>query len=106
MAETKANFHQRVIKQVDEVVASQMPIRALALQARRFVSIPGAQWEGPWGLQFDNSIKVEINKTARGHRKIILDYLANRIVPAFRNVGKDSDDHTANTIAGLHRADS
>lgn len=106
MDEAKAKLHERIIRQVDAVVSAQLPIRALALQARRFVSIPGAQWEGPWGEQFDHSIKVEINKTARGHRKIILDYLANRIIPAFRNVGQDADDHTAATIAGLHRADS
>jgi hypothetical protein len=106
MTPEQTELHERAIRQVDEVVASQMPIRALALQARRFVSIPGAQWEGPWGLQFDHSIKVEINKTARGHRKIILDYLANRIIPTFRNVGTDSDEHTAETLSGLHRADS
>ena len=106
MPDDLTKIHETAIRQVDEVVMMQMPVRALALQARRFVSIPGAQWEGPWGLQFDHSIKVEINKTARGHRKIILDYLANRIVPAFRNVGADSDEHTANTIAGLHRADA
>jgi len=106
MTSEQTELHERAIRQVDEVIGSQMPIRALALQARRFVSIPGAQWEGPWGLQFDHSIKVEINKTARGHRKIILDYLANRIVPTFRNVGDDSDEHTAQTLSGLHRADS
>lgn len=106
MDEAQAALHERVIKQVDEAVSAQLPIRALALQARRFVSIPGAQWEGPWGEQFEHSIKVEINKTARGHRKIILDYLANRIIPTFRNVGADADDHTAATICGLHRADS
>jgi len=106
MAEAETELHERVIRQVDEVIMAQTPVRALALQARRFVSIPGAQWEGPWGEQFDHSIKVEINKTARGHRKILLDYLANRIVPAFRNVGKDADEHTAQTIAGLHMADS
>lgn len=106
MDEAKAKLHERVIRQVDEVVSAQLPIRALALQARRFVSIPGAQWEGPWGEQFDHSIKVEINKTARGHRKILLDYLANRIIPTFRSVGEDSDDHTAATLCGIHRADS
>lgn len=98
--------HYRAIRRVDDVIKSQQVVRASALQARRFVSIPGAQWEGPWGEQFENSLRVEINKTARGHKKIILDYLANRIIPTFRNVGSDADEHTANTIAGLHRADS
>lgn len=96
----------RAIKRTDDVMYNQQEIRAQALQARRFVAIPGAQWEGPWGVQFDKSIKVEINKTARGLKKIVNDYLANRIIPTFRNVGSDADEHTAETIGGIHRADS
>ena len=99
-------IHDRAIQQIDKCIAFQQDVRALALAARRFVAIPGAQWEGLWGEQFGHGLRVEINKTARGHRKIILDYLANRIIPTFRNVGSDSDEHTAQTIGGLHRADS
>jgi hypothetical protein len=106
MDQAHAKLHERVIQQVDAVIAVQQPVRALALAARRFVAIPGAQWEDQWGTQFEHSIKVEINKTARGHRKIILDYLANRIVPAFRNVGADADEETAELVGKLHRADS
>lgn len=101
-----AEFHLEAMQALDDAISAQQEIRMLALQARRFVSIPGAQWEGPWGDQFENSLKVEINKTARGWRKIVLDYLANRIVPTFRNVGNQADKHTAATIGGLHRADS
>lgn len=105
-SEAQAELHDKAFRRIDSVITMQQDVRASALQARRFVSIPGAQWEGPWGLQFENSLKVEINKTARGHKKIVLDYLANRIIPTFRNVGSDADEHTAATIAGLHRADS
>jgi hypothetical protein len=62
--------------------------------------------EGPWGEQFENSIKVEIDKLSRGVEKITGDYRANRIVPDFRPAGGDSDQDTADTLDGLHRADS
>lgn len=101
-----ADLHDRVFRQLDEAISSQQDQRLLALTARRFVSIPGAQWEGPWGEQFDHSIKVEINKTARGHKKIVNDYLQNRVIPQFRNVGSESDEHTASTIGGMWRADN
>jgi hypothetical protein len=47
-------------------------------------SIAGAQWEGDWAEQFENSIMVEVNKTAAGVEKIIGDYRANRITVDFR----------------------
>src|SRR3546814_8037066 len=80
-------------------------MRQEALDARRFVEIPGAQWEGPWGEQFENSIRVEIPKIGRAVRKIETDYRENRIVPDFKPDGGDSNQDTADTIAGMHRAD-
>lgn len=99
-------IHRRAIRRFDDTVLPQQEMRALALAARRFVSIPGAQWEGEWGDQFENSIKVEVNKTAQGLEKIVRDYRENRIVPDFRPSGGESDPETANTLDGIHRADS
>lgn len=81
-------------------------MRAQALLARRFVAIPGAQWEGPWGEQFANSIRVEVPKIGRRIRKIETDYRQNRIVPDFRPDGPEADQDTADTLDGMHRADS
>lgn len=81
-------------------------MRAQALLARRFVAIPGAQWEGPWGEQFANSIRVEVPKIGRRIRKIETDYRQNRIVPDFRPDGADADQDTADTLDAMHRADS
>jgi hypothetical protein len=109
-ADTRADrlreVHKRALTRFDETVMPQQEQRALSLMARRFASIPGAQWEGEWGDQFENSIKVEINKVAVGLEKIIRDYRENRIVPDFRPAGSDSDQETADTLDGLHRADS
>jgi hypothetical protein len=57
--------HKRALRRFDSVAMPQQEIRAHALLCRRFISIPGAMWEGPWGDQFENSIKVEIDKLSR-----------------------------------------
>lgn len=98
--------HKRAIARFDDTVLPQLEMRGEALMARRFVSILGAMWEGPWGEQFENSIKVEIPKVKNGIRKIENDYRQNRIVPDFRPSGGASDQDTADTLDGLHRADS
>lgn len=98
--------HKRAIRRFDATVIPQTQMREEALAARRFVEIPGAQWEGPWGGQFENSIRVEIPKIGRAIRKIETDYRENRIVPAFKPDGGESNQDTAETIAGMHRADS
>jgi hypothetical protein len=98
--------HKRALRRFDSVAMPQAEIRAHALLCRRFISIPGAMWEGPWGDQFENSIKVEIDKLSKGVDKIVQDYRANRIVPDFRPSGGNSDQDTADTLDGIHRADS
>lgn len=98
--------HARAVRRFDATVCPQLPQREESLAARRFVEIPGAQWEGAWGEQFENSIRVEIPKISRAIRKIETDYRENRIVPAFKPDGGESNQDTAETIAGMHRADS
>ena len=84
---------------------AQQEERALALQDRRFVSIAGAQWEGDWQQQFQNSIMVEVNKTAQGVEKIIADYRNNRMIVDFRAVDNGPAEETADTLNGMFRAD-
>lgn len=98
--------HTRALRRFDAAALPQQEMRAQALLARRFVAIPGAQWEGPWGEQFANSIRVEVPKIGRRIRKIETDYRQNRIVPDFRPDGADADQDTADTLDAMHRADS
>lgn len=77
----------------------------MSLEDRRFLSIQGAQWEGDWGQQFENSLRVQINKTQRGHDKIINDYRANRFTVNFRPVDNTAGDDTADLLNGLLYAD-
>ena len=98
--------HKEALRRFDDTVMPQQEMRERALQERRFVTIPGAMWEGPWGEQFENSIKVEVNKIARQCRKLETDYRQNRIAPDFRPDGPSADPDTANMLDGLHRADA
>lgn len=98
--------HARALKRFDAIASAQQEVRAQSLAARRFITIPGAQWDDEWGEQFANSIKLEVNKTGRGVEKIERDYRENRIVPDFRPDGKLADPDTAETLDGMHRADS
>jgi hypothetical protein len=100
-----AEVHARALKRFDDASEPQMEMRGHALTCRRFISIPGAMWEGAWGEQFANSIMVEIDKLSKGVEKIVTDYRANRIVPDFRPAGGASDQATADTLDGIHRAD-
>lgn len=97
---------ERAMQRFDLAVLPQLEQRSLALAARRFVSIPGAQWEGDFGDFFDDAIKLEINLTKDGLEKIYRDYNENRIVPDFRPAGGKGDEVSADTLDGLHRADA
>lgn len=98
--------HDRAMQRFGDAVLPQMPVRELALAARRFADIPGAMWDGAAGDQFGESVKLEFPKLRRSLRKLENDFRQNRIVPDFRPAGGDSDNETANTLDGLHRADS
>jgi len=97
--------HTRALQRFDIITSALQEERALSLEDRRFVFIAGAPWEGDWGAQFENTIRVSINKVARGHDKIINDYRANRFVVNFRPVGDNADEDTAELLNGLMFAD-
>jgi len=100
------DVHDRAMRRFEEAVIPQMEIREHAIQCRRFISVPGAMWEGEWGEQFENSVRVEIDKISKGFDKLVRDYRENRIVPDFRPAKGKGSQETADTLDGLHRADS
>lgn len=101
-----AEVHSRAMKRFDDCAYESQELRSASLAARRFISIPGAQWDGEWGEQFANAIKIESDKLRKVMRKIETDYRENRIVPDFRPDGPGADNQTAETLDGMHRADS
>lgn len=101
----KIELHDQFMKAFDSAATPQAMIRAQAVQARRFGSIPGGQWEGSGWEEFgSNMVRVEVNRASRGLEKLTNDYRANRVTVDFRPIG-DTDDDTADTLDGLFRAD-
>ena len=98
--------YERAMRRFDDCAMPTQELRAQSLAARRFVTIPGAQYEDEWGEQFANAIMIEDNKVSRGLRKIETDYRENRIIPDFRPDGDKADQGTADTLDGMWRADA
>lgn len=96
---------QEALARYADITSACQEERALNLRDRRFATIAGAQWEDEWDQQWQNSIKVEVNKTAQGVERIIADYRENRIIVDFRGVDKGADEDTAETLNGMFRAD-
>lgn len=97
LQEAQTRFHAEISYLQEE--------RALCLQDRRFAFIAGAQWEeSSWAQLGENMIRVEVNKTAIGLKRIQDDYRANRVTVNFREV-KGNAAGTADLLDGLFRAD-
>ena len=105
METDKPAVHQRAFMRFNEISSATRDERMMAIEDRRFVFIQGAQWEGDWGQQFENCLRVQINKVQRGHDKIINDYRANRFAVNFRPIGSKGDGDTAELLNGLLYAD-
>jgi hypothetical protein len=101
-----AALHERALSRFDSVAVPQAELRSQSLNDRRFVTIPGAMWEGTWGELYENAPRPEVDKITKSLEKIEGDYRENRIIPDFVPAGDASDEETADTLDGLHRADS
>lgn len=102
----RQDVYARARSQFDEISSATRDERMMSLEDRRFVFIQGAQFEGDWGTQTENTLRVQVNKTQRGHDKIINDYRANRFTVNFRpKPGTKADDDTAELLNGLMYAD-
>lgn len=105
-AEKLQEVHARALAAFTKDYAAVCEERKLCVEDRRFATIPGAQWEGALGEQFENKPKFECNKIASALMKILIDYRANRIAVDF--VAKDGkpSDKMADHLDGLYRADT
>lgn len=105
--EDLAELHREALERFDSVALPSQEIRAAALEDRRFVTIPGAQWEGPWGeLWSEDAPRPEVDKITKSLEKIETDYRENRLTVDYIPVSGSGDAQTAETLDGMHRADS
>lgn len=106
---TKAQIHDGIhataLREFNSIQKSVKDERLQCLKDRRFYSVPGAQWEGDLGAQFDNKPRFEVNKAHLAVVRIINEYRNNRISVDFTSKGSASNDNLANACDGMYRAD-
>jgi hypothetical protein len=103
--EKLAKVHATARAEYDRVWASQQDTRLQCTSSRRFAAIPGAQWEGRLGEQFENKPKPEINKVMLSIQRIFSEYRNNRITADFVPKDGATDKDLADVCDGLYRAD-
>tara|TARA_R110000824_G_scaffold359628_2_gene547219 strand:+ start:2132 stop:4240 length:2109 start_codon:yes stop_codon:yes gene_type:complete len=104
-AEKWAQIHAAEIAAFGKTESACHDERKQAVEDRRFYSIAGAQWAGPLGKQYENRVKLEINKVHLALIRIINEYRNNRISVEFVSKTGEADDDLADLCAGLYRAD-
>lgn len=97
--------HDEGLAEFNRIWAAQQEVREQSATARRFAHVPGAQWEGPYGLQFENKPKPEVNKVQIALQRLFGEYRNNRIVADFIPKDGSEDDELADVCDGLYRAD-
>lgn len=104
-AELLQRKHAFFLSDFDNIQNATREVRIQCLADRRFCWIPGAQWEGAVGEQFENKPRFEFNKVALAVLRVINEYRNNRITVDF--IAKDGSgaDDLADTLDGLFRAD-
>jgi hypothetical protein len=100
-----ANIHAQAKSDFDRIQSAMRPERKQCLEDRRFYSIAGAQWEGALGEQFENKLKLEVNKIHLAIIKIFNEYRNNRITVDFVAKDGSKNDKLADVCDGLYRAD-
>ena len=104
-SERLIRVHQRAIAEFDRIQSALRDERKQCLEDRRFYSIPGAQWEGKLGEQFENKPRYEVNKVHLAVIRIINEYRNNRITVDFISKDGSKDDKLSDACNGLFRAD-
>lgn len=97
---------ERALERFDAVAIPQVEMRAESLEDRRFTVVTGAMWEGPWGLQAENSPRPEVDKISKSKDKILQDWNDNRVVVDFVPADDSADEMTADALDGMYRADA
>ena len=109
MAESKearfARVHEDALTQYDDIQYALQAERRMCIDDRRFYSIAGAQWEGPWLAQFENKPRIEVNKVHGAVMRVVNEYRANRISVDFVSKDGTDSDQLADVCDGLYRAD-
>jgi hypothetical protein len=97
--------HERALERFDRAYVPQREIRLQCAQDRRFVFVPGAQYDGDLENQFANRPRFEINKMHQAVLRTFSEYRNNRVSVDFRPADEATTDDTADFLDGLYRGD-
>jgi hypothetical protein len=104
-AETWPDIHARALENFKASWDACWEERAQCLEDRRFICVPGAQWEGPLELQYENKPRLEVDKIALAVTKICNEYRNNRVDVMFAPKNGEAADELADACAARYRAD-
>lgn len=104
-AERLAKVHQDALIAFNRAYEACADERRQAIEDRRFYSIPGAQWEGPFRELFARRPRLEVNKVHLSVMRIINEYRNNRITVDFVPKDGDASNRLADVCDALYRAD-
>lgn len=106
------DLHQTVLQRFDKAYSENQQQRQYVTEQRRFVDVPGAQWEGSTnagfefdGDRFDKYPRFELNKVARECNRIISEYRNNRVSVRYRPKDGQASEELADKLNGKFRAD-
>lgn len=98
--------HAELLAEFRIISDAQWQIRQGCLQARRFASIAGAQWEGDLDAQWaTNKPRFEVNVIQRSINRIYSEYQNQRLDAQFISKDGKNADEIADVCASRYRSD-
>jgi hypothetical protein len=98
--------HSRALTRFDDAVLPQQDQRRSRSWPAASHPFPAPNGKANGATSSRTRSRSRSTRSRSGSRRSRRDYRENRIVPDFRPAGGDSDQETADTLDGIHRADS
>lgn len=100
-----SDIHQQALEQFRWAEAGSRDERRQCQEDRRFACVNGAQWTGPYLLQYENKPRLEVNKVHLAVTKIHNEYRNNRMDVMFAPKDGSEADELCDAVASRYRAD-
>lgn len=104
-AQRLSDIHATALEQFDDAYNASWPDRALAVLARRFADIRGAQWDWDEAGDFEVRMKLEGSPVTLACTRINNEYRQNQISAQFIPKDGSDADALADLCASRYRAD-
>lgn len=101
-----AEVHEIALQQFEDSHNATADVRERALMCRRFVNVPGAQWDWDEDGDFSGRMKFEIDQISLAVERIRNERRGNQITAAFVPSDGSEADALADACASRFRADT